>query len=154
MTDRQHRSVLVLFCVVGVLATAVALTSFHDLGKAYADVPTLPSDGWSEPAPAHAVAGPAITAVTVSDGGWELIEAYGPIWGGMLLGFGLASAFIKRNEKEHWLAEGRRLAIVTGIVGIAGALLQVKFGGGSWPGVLVTIIGAAKLVLSPTLKAS
>jgi hypothetical protein len=152
MTDRQHRSVLVLFCLVGVLATAVALTSFHDLGRAYADAPTLPGDGL-DTAPAHAVAGPAITAVTVSDDGWGLIEAYGPIWGGMLLGFGLVSAFIKRNPKEHWLAEGRRLAILTGAVGIAGSLLQVKFGGASWSGVLVTLIGAVKLALSPTVKA-
>lgn len=138
MTTRQHRSLLAFLIFVGVIATALALTSFYRLGVAHADTTVSPIG----------------QSVTMADDGWEMIEAYGPIWGGMLIGFGLASAFLKRNAKEHWLAEGRKLAIVTALVGVLGSVIEARLGGATWAGVVVTVIGALKLVLSPTTKAS
>jgi di/tricarboxylate transporter len=155
MTSRAHRSLLALICLTGMLLTAFALISLHDLGKAYANVPTLPGDGLERAGdPSPHVVDPVVAATATTDDGWALVEAYGPIWGGMLLAFGLASAFIKRNEGEHWLAEGRRLALVTGVVGVLGALLQVKLGNSSFAGVVVTLMGAVKLALSPHTKAA
>jgi len=151
LTDRQHRSVLALLFLLAVLGIAFALASLHDLGKAYGAVPTPPGDGIAAVSPSAPSQGPIVQAITVSDDGWGLVEAYGPIWGGMLLGFGLASAFLKRNQVEHWIADGRRLALITGALGVGGAVLQMKLGGGSFAGVLVTLIGAVKLAMSPTV---
>lgn len=151
LSDRQHRSVLALLFLIAVLATAFALTSLHNLGKAYGGTPNLPGDGIAAVAPSAPASDPVAQATMIADDGWGMFEAYGPIWAGMLLGFGLASAFLKRNKVEHWIADGRRLAIITGAVGVAGALFQVKFGGAPFTGVLFTLMGAAKLAMSPTV---
>lgn len=90
------------------------------------------------------------TSSTSTD--WDLVQEYGPIWGGMLLAFGLATRFVRANVTSHWIGEGRSLAIVVAVVGVLGAFLEAHFGGGTWAGVLVTAIAALKLVISPSMK--
>lgn len=92
-------------------------------------------------------------AVAAADTAWDLLEQHGPIWGGMLLVFGVATAFLKRNTNEHWLKQGRVLAIAVGAVGVLGSVLEAGVNGGTWAGVVITAITAIKLVLSPTVGA-
>lgn len=99
-------------------------------------------------------ADPIGAATATTDAGWSLVEQYGLIWGGALLGFGLAGSFLRRNEAAHWIAQGRTLAIATGAVSTLGALLEWRFQGGSPAGVLVTAVMGIKLVLSPTATSS
>lgn len=71
----------------------------------------------------------------------------------MLLALGIARAFLKRNDTGHWLGQGKALAILTAAVGMLAAVLDAKFGGASWAGVIVTLVAAVKLLVSPTAKA-
>lgn len=96
-----------------------------------------------------AVADGALTSTTTA---WELIAQYGPIWGGMLLAFAIASEFVKRNEVAHWIGQGRALAAIVGAVGILGSVLEAQLGGGSWAGVVVTLMGAVKMFISPQIR--
>lgn len=100
--------------------------------------------------PAPAPSSPIVTATDTTETAWELIEQHGPIWGGMLLLFGLATAFLRRNEKERWLGQGKHLAIVVGLTGVLGSVLEAGVVGGTWAGVIVTVVAAIKLFLSPT----
>ena len=94
---------------------------------------------------------PVAHAVTTAQSGWDVVETYGPIWGAMLLVYGLASAFLAKNESAHWIAQGRMLALVVAGVGLLGAVLEAELGGASWSGVIVTLVGAVKMVISPTV---
>lgn len=80
---------------------------------------------------------------------WDLVQDFGPIWGGMLLMLGLATRFIRANQDKHWLGEGRKLTAVVALAGLIGAVLEAHFGGGTWAGVFVTAIAAVKLLWSP-----
>lgn len=101
-------------------------------------------------APAAATPSPIDTSKMTVDTAWDLVEQHGPIWGGMLLLFGAATAFLRRNTKERWIAEGKRLAIVTAFVGVLGSVLEAGVNGGTWAGVIATVFVAIKLLLSPT----
>lgn len=104
--------------------------------------------------PAPAPSSPVVTATDTTETAWQLIEQHGPIWGGMLLLFGLAAAFLRRNEKERWLGAGKHLAVVVGLTGVLGSVLEAGVNGGTWAGVIVTVVAAIKLFLSPTPQAA
>lgn len=93
-------------------------------------------------------------AVSTADTAWDLVAQHGPIWGAMLAAFGLGSSFVRRNETEHWISQGRTLAIVVGVLGVLGSVLEAGIGGGAWAGVIVTAIAALKLALNPTTSAA
>jgi hypothetical protein len=95
---------------------------------------------------------PVTQGLATAQSGWDLVETYGPIWGAMLLVFGLVSRFLQKNQSEHWIAEGRTLAALVAGVGVLGSVLEAQLGGASWSGVVVTLFGAAKMLLSPTVK--
>lgn len=99
----------------------------------------------ADPAPS-----PIDTSKMTVETAWDLVEQYGPIWGGMLLLFGGAVAFLRRNEKEQWIKQGRRLAIVTAFLGVLGSVLEAGVNGGTWAGVIATAFVAVKLLFSPT----
>lgn len=84
---------------------------------------------------AHAATDPVAQVDAATSTGWDLVAQFGPIWGGMLLAHGIAAKALERNKDEHWLAEGRTLALIVAGVGLLAAVLQAHLGGGSWAGV-------------------
>lgn len=100
---------------------------------------------------AHAAADPVPTAQAATDASWALVQQYGPLWGGFLLLFGLVSSLLRANESTHWIAQGRRLALLSGLAMTAGAVADWHFHGAPFAGVIVTAVMAIKLVWSPTV---
>lgn len=68
------------------------------------------------------------------------IQSYGWIVGLLTTAYLAAKWLLKRNESTHWLAQGRALAIVTTVVGVAGTALQAYTSGTPWSGVLATAV--------------
>ncbi len=104
----------------------------------------------------HAIAhasgvAPVPIVVQSVDTSWSMVAEYGPIWGSALLVFGGLSAFLVRNAKSHWIAQGRMLAILTGAGSMLAAVLAWHFDDAPLAGVLVTAIMALKLAWSPTV---
>jgi hypothetical protein len=122
------------------MLVALALGS----GSAMPDPYTLPATH-----PMVMPADPTAATQTLADGGWDVVTTYGPLWGAALLAFGLASAFLKRNSDAHWVSQGRRLAVISASVMVMGAVLQWHFNGGQLAGLLVTVVMAVKLVITP-----
>lgn len=87
--------------------------------------------------------------ISAVDGGWQLFEQQGPIWGGMALATAFGVAFLKRNESKHWIAQGRTLAIIVAVVGTLASVLSAKFSGTAWSGVLVTAAMAFFKLMQP-----
>lgn len=103
--------------------------------------------------PAVAHADPVAVAQASADGGWAMVSTYGPIWGGGLLLFALGGSFLRWNESTHWIAQGRTLAILTGLLSVLGAIAQWHFNGGSSAGIITTLVAAVSLVLHPVTTA-
>lgn len=122
--------------VLGIFFGAALMFGGVHFGIALAD-PALPPSS------------PAVTASQTIESGWDLIAQYGPIWGVALLLSGGVALFLKKNESQHWLAQGRALAIVTALGMLLAALTEWHFGGGQGAGVVVTLIGVVKLLWSP-----
>lgn len=103
---------------------------------------------------AQAVADPVATAATATDALWSVLATFGPLWGGMYVGFGAVSTALERNKSTHWIAQGRTLAVITAAVGLGIAALQAHFGGAPWSGVVMTLVlGAFKLIDPTTVTA-
>lgn len=94
---------------------------------------------------------PVAHVVQATSTGWDLVIQFGPIWGGMLLAYGLAAQFVKAGFFQKFA--GKRLAGIVALVGVFGAALEAHFGSGSWAGVLVTAVGAIKMLVNPTVVA-
>jgi hypothetical protein len=133
LTRSRLHAILLAFVFFAVVAFA------YSLGMRVADAAT------DAPGPSSQL------AIATADTAWDLVEQHGPIWGGMLLVFGIGTVFVRRNEKDGWLKQGRVLAIVVGAVGVLGSVLEAALNGGTWAGVIVTAFAAIKLVLSPTV---
>lgn len=143
-----------LLCLVAVHASADAPVEFRPSVTLVSDAgvgSTLDAGSAAAPTPTAPPMSPFLENATAApDSAWDLVEQYGWIWGSMLLLFGATATFIRRNEKEHWLKQGRALALLVAGVGVLGAVLEAALNGGTWAGVLVTAMAAIKLVLSPT----
>jgi hypothetical protein len=150
-TSPTRRRMLPIFLfLAGAVCTGVALDSLHHIGVANADT-------GAAPAVAHAVAptvqaNPTPDLQVAVDSGWAIVEHDGPILGGGAILFCLISAFLRRNESKHWLAQGRVLALLTGIAMTLGAVLDWQLNGGQFAGVIMTVIAAIKLALSPAVS--
>lgn len=92
---------------------------------------------------------PVNQATTATSTGWDLVQQFGPIWGGMLLLYGLMYQVVKAGFVKK--LAGNRLAGVVAMVGVFGAMLEAHFGSGSWAGVVVTAIAALKMLINPTV---
>lgn len=98
---------------------------------------------------AHAAgvaADPVAGAASAADTGWSLVTSYGPLWALALVVQGLGQTFLSR---QHWLAQGRTLSLISGGVSTLGAVLAWHFSGAPIEGVVVTAIMALKLAWSP-----
>ena len=91
------------------------------------------------------------TAQASADGVIDVIATYGPVIGGMYLIYVVASSLVARYASSSWLAQGKRLAYVTGTLGVAGAALQAEIVGSSWTVVLAAAAAAAFKLLTPTV---
>lgn len=100
---------------------------------------------------AHAAADPLGVAQASVDGGMSLLVTAGPIVGGMYLTYSIGNALLARYHASSWLAQGKRLAIATSALGIAGAALQAQVTGGSWAVIAMAAIAAAFKLLTPTV---
>ena len=101
--------------------------------------------------PLVTAASPVAQGVSTAQSGWDVVTTYGPIWGAMVLVYGLLSEFLRRNDSEHWIAQGRMLALLVAVAGLLSSVLEAQLAGKSWSGVIVTLFGAVKLVMSPTV---
>lgn len=101
---------------------------------------------------AHAATDPIVTADTATDAGWQLVQMYGPLWGGALLLHGLLGAFLRAKNSTHWIGKGRVLALISGAFATLGAVLMWHFKGTPSAGILVTAVGALQLVWHPLVK--
>lgn len=97
-----------------------------------------------------AVADPVATAAASTDALMTIVTSYGPLWGGMAIGFGAASTALERNKSTHWIAQGRTLAGITAVVGLGIAGLMAHFGGAAWGGVLMTLVLGVFKLINPT----
>jgi hypothetical protein len=103
---------------------------------------------------AHAAGDPLGTAQTSVDGGIGLLTTYGPVLGSMYLLYQLASRLVAKYARTSWFAKGKRLAITTGVLGVAGAALQALVVGSPWNVIALAAIAAAFKLLMPTVPPS
>lgn len=158
MTISQKRTVITLGLFAGILAVAFLLLSLAHIGYAHADGSGGASllDGGVRLDAGSAAPAPDPTITATDDGAsvLDLFKQYGPIWGGAFLVFGLATAFLKKNESEHWIAQGKALASITSVLMLVGALLRWKFGGAALGLALTPVLVLVKLFnpLGPATK--
>lgn len=121
----------------GMITAATLLYVAHFLGVAHAA--------------AAATVDPVGTAQSSVDGGMTVLTSYGPIIGGMYLAYAVANSLVAKYHGSSWFAQGKRLAIATAALGVAGAALQALAIGTPWSGVLMTAVAAAFKLLSPVV---
>ena len=103
---------------------------------------------------ACAAGDPLGTAQASVDGGIGLVTTYGPVLSSMYLVYQLASRLVAKYARSSWFAKGKRLAIATGVLGVAGAALQVQVAGSPWNVIALAAIAAAFKLLTPTVPPS
>lgn len=94
---------------------------------------------------------PISVAQGSADAALTILTTYGPVIGGMYLLYALSSALLSRYSSSSFLAQGKRLAITTGALGVAGAALQAQLAGSSWTLILAAATAAAFKLLTPTV---
>jgi hypothetical protein len=102
---------------------------------------------------AHAQADPVTTAQTSTATMADLVAAHGPIWGPILFVFALLSWALVKNQSTHWIAQGRKLALLTGGSLVLEAVLRWQLAGGTLEAVLSAVVMAALLVRNPFQQA-
>lgn len=128
--------------ILHVLAPALGVSAFlagcHYLGVAHA----------------AATADPVATATAATSSSWDLVTHQGPLLGALLLASGLYRQFLRANESSHWIAQGKTLAILTGLGMVIGATLDWKLNGGPAAGIITALFAAIPLVMHSTVKAA
>lgn len=81
-----------------------------------------------------------IVSPPTADALMSYVETYGWIVGSLTVAYLAAKWLLKKNDSTHWIAQGRALAVVTTIIGVAGAALQAYTSGTPWSGVLATAV--------------
>lgn len=100
---------------------------------------------------AHAGTDSVADATAAVGTSWDIVQHQGLILGPLLLINGLARYLLKANESAHWLAQGKTLAIVTGVMMVVGAALDWKVNGGPSAGVITALFAAIPLVMHSTV---
>ena len=107
---------------------------------------------------AQVVGDPLGVATSSADGGISLLVTYGPVVGGMYLAYAWASRILARRAESSalaaWFSRGKRLAIATGTLGIAGAALQAQVTGGPWTVIAMAAVAAFFKLITPTVTAA
>lgn len=68
------------------------------------------------------------------------LTAYGPLVGALTVAYVLVGWGLRRWASNHWLAQGKRLAWATALVGVAGTALQAYVSGTPVSGVIATAV--------------
>lgn len=79
------------------------------------------------------------------------LSTYGLVPGGMYGLYTIATAIVARYRASSWLAQGKRLAMATGLLGVAGATIQAEFARGGWRVMLLAAGAMAFKLLVPTI---
>lgn len=97
------------------------------------------------------VADPLTGAQGSIDGVLGTLTTYGPVVGGMYLLYAIASALVARYRADSWLAQGKRLAFITGTLGVTGAALQAQIAGSPWTVIAAAAAAMMFKLLTPTV---
>lgn len=89
---------------------------------------------------ALAATGDTVVPPPVPDAIASYLTSYGWIVGTVTLLYVIAGYVLRRWASAHWLAQGKRLAWATALVGLVGTGLQAYVGGTPLSGVLVTAV--------------
>lgn len=101
---------------------------------------------------AHATSVDAIaTGTTAANAGWDLVQAYGPLWGGLAVVLAIGQRWLAANDVKHVLAQGRLLTAITGAIGVLGSIAQWHWNGAPSSGIVVTAFGAISLLWHPNV---
>ncbi len=134
---RAARAVLRLPALLTVAIFAVLLTGIHLARAAVDAVATAPD----------AIA----TGTTAANAGWDLVQAYGPLWGGLAVVLAIGQRWLAANDVKHVLAQGRLLTAITGAIGVLGSIAQWHWNGAPSSGIVVTAFGAISLLWHPNV---
>lgn len=96
-----------------------------------------------------ATADPVVQVTSAAQTSWDMVRQFGPVWGGMLLAYGVLSQIVKAGFWQQLV--GKRAAGTVALLGVLCAVLEAHFGSGSWAGVVVTAIAAVKMLINPTV---
>lgn len=97
---------------------------------------------------AHAAGDPATAITAAGDAGWDIVTKDGPLWAALLIAQGLLRSFL---SKQHWLAQGRVLAGLTGVSMVLAAALAWHFTGAPASGILTALFAGYTLITHPTV---
>lgn len=99
--------------------------------------------------PGAAAASDPTPALTAAGGaGWDVFVSNGPLWGGILIAFIALQTFLSR---QHWLAQGRLLAALTGAALVGSAVVNWHFAGAPSAGIMTAAVAAIALIWHPTV---
>lgn len=99
--------------------------------------------------PGAAAASDPTPALTAAGGaGWDVFVTNGPLWGGILIAFIALQTFLSR---QHWLAQGRILAALTGAALVGSAVVNWHFAGAPSAGIMTAAVAAIALIWHPTV---
>lgn len=92
-------------------------------------------------------------AVTMAaDTGTDIVAKYGPLWGAFLVLIASVRYLLKRNDSEHWLAQGRLLSSLTAAAATASAFALWRFSGAPFEGVIATAVMGINLMFPSSVK--
>lgn len=97
---------------------------------------------------AHAAADPTPALTTGAGAGWDAFASNGPYWGGIVVAYVALQTFLSR---QHWLAQGRLLAALTGLAMVGAAVVNWHFAGAPSAGIMTAVVAAIALVWHPTV---
>jgi hypothetical protein len=97
-------------------------------------------------AAATAATGDTVVPPPAPDAVAAYLTAYGPIVGILTVTYLLGGWALRTYASAHWLAQGKRLAYLTAVLGLAGTALQALVSGTPVSGVVITaVLGLAHI---------
>lgn len=96
---------------------------------------------------AHAAGDPSTAVTTAADAGWDIFTKDGPWWAGLMVVAGLLRTFL---NKQHWLAQGKVLSGLTGVMMVLVAVIAWHFGAPA-SGILTALFAAYTLITHSTV---
>lgn len=97
---------------------------------------------------AHAAGDPTPSLAGGASAGWDAFATNGPYWGGIVVAYVALQTFLSR---QHWLAQGRLLAALTGLAMVGAAVVNWHFAGAPSAGIMTAAVAALALVWHPTV---
>lgn len=97
---------------------------------------------------AHAGTDPTVAITSGVDTSLSVWTTDGPLWLAVAFAYVALRTFLSR---QHWLSQGRVLAVLTGLAGIGAAVIGWHFQGAPSTGILTALLAAVALVQHPTV---